>query len=230
MPNLDRDGDVWLLNLGGDENRFNPAKLAELNEMLDEFERAAGPRALVTRAQGKFWSTGLDLDWMLANQDQAAGLIGDVQLLLARFLLLPAPTVAAIAGHAFGAGAMLTCAHDQAVMRADRGYWCLPEVDLGLSFTHGMGGLIRARLPIRTSHQAMTTGRKYGGAEAAGAGLVDVAVTEDLVLSIAIERVAPLAAKAGPALGAIKAQIYAAEVTGLRETVPSSVITGGATG
>ncbi len=218
MPHLDHDGDVWLLNLGSGENRFNPAMLAGLNEVLDEIERASGPRALVTSAEGKFWSTGLDLDWMLANADQAAGMLRDVQLVLARFLLLPVPTVAAIGGHAFGAGAMLSCAHDQAVMRADRGYWCLPEVDLGLPFTHGMDGLVRSRLPIRTSHEAMTTGRKYGGAAAAAAGLVDAAAAGDLVLTRAIERAAPLAAKAGPSLGGIKARIYATVVAGLRES------------
>jgi Delta3-Delta2-enoyl-CoA isomerase len=57
---------------------------------------------------------------------------------------------------------MLALAYDLAVMRADRGYFCLPEVVLGMPFTPGMNALIRARLPIAAAHEAMTTGRRYG--------------------------------------------------------------------
>ena len=58
-------------------------------------------------ARGKFYSNGLDLDWVLAHPDQWSAYVADVQALLARVLALPMPTVAAVTGHAFGAGAML---------------------------------------------------------------------------------------------------------------------------
>ena len=64
--------------------------------------------------------------------------VGRVQGMLARFLTLPVPTAAAVVGHAFGAGAMLALAHDFRVMRADRGYFCFPEVDIRIPFTPGM--------------------------------------------------------------------------------------------
>jgi enoyl-CoA hydratase/carnithine racemase len=63
---------------------------------------------------------------------EATGFLDDVHRLLGRILTFPAITVAAINGHAFAGGAMLATAHDFRVMRDDRGYWCLPEVDLGL--------------------------------------------------------------------------------------------------
>ncbi len=56
-------------------------------------------------------------------------------------------TVAAVNGHAFAAGAMLATAHDHVVMREDRGYWCLPEVDLGLPLTAAMYAVVAAHLP-----------------------------------------------------------------------------------
>src|SRR3954468_3285619 len=67
MPTLDRDGDVYLLNLGDDENRFNPEWVGAVEALLDEVAAAEGPRALVTTATGKIWSNGLDLEWMGQN-------------------------------------------------------------------------------------------------------------------------------------------------------------------
>ena len=66
-------------------------------------------------------------------------------------LAIVARSLAAPDSDVFAAGAMLALAHDLAVMRSDRGYFCLPEVDLGIPFTPGMNALIRARLPIATS-------------------------------------------------------------------------------
>jgi enoyl-CoA hydratase/carnithine racemase len=138
-----------------------------------------------------------------------------VQALLVRVLTLPMPTVAAIQGHAFAAGAMLTFTHDWRVMRADRGFLCLPEVDLGMPFTIGMDSLIRAVLPPATALEAMTTGQRYGGVDAAAAGAVTRAVDADSVVAAAVELVGPLAAKAGPALGTIKGRMFAAQVAAL---------------
>jgi enoyl-CoA hydratase/carnithine racemase len=216
MPHLERDGDIWLLNLGDGQNRFSPAWLGAVNEALDAVENATGPRALVTCADGKVWSTGLDLDWLGEHGDQLADFLRAVHRLLARVLVMPVPTVAAVQGHVFAAGAMLACAHDQTVMRADRGFWCLPEVDLGLNFTPGMDALLRARLPARAAHQAMTTGRRYGGADALAAGLIDATADAGKVVSAAADLAGPLAAKAGPTMGQIKAQMYGSVLAALQ--------------
>lgn len=216
MPQLDRDGDVHLLDLGDDENRFNPPWLAAVGALLDEVEAAPGPKALVTRATGKFWSNGLDLAWLGENSDQAGPFVDSVHALFARVLALPVPTVAACQGHVFAAGAMLALAHDFRVMRSDRGFFCLPEVDISIPFTPGMGALIQARLAPQTAHEAMTTGRRYGGGDAVAAGVVDEAVAEDRVVAAAVERAAALAGKAGPTLGAIKEQMYAGPLALLR--------------
>jgi hypothetical protein len=66
------------------------------------------------------------------------------------------------------ADGMLALAHDFRVMRADRGFFRLPEVDMAMKrgFSDGMTAVLRARLPAVTLHEAMVTGRRYGGAEA----------------------------------------------------------------
>ena len=116
------------------------------------------------------------------------------------------------------AAAMLALAHDFRVMRADRGFFCLPEVDINIPFTRGMSGLIQGKLTPRTAHEAMTTGRRYGGTDALAAGIVDAVAHEDDVLSSAIELARPLAGKAGPTLGIIKSRMYPAALDALRDT------------
>ena len=158
MPKLDRQDNVFVLDLGEGENRFHPDWIAEVNGALDEVEKAEGHRALVTTATGKFYSNGLDLEWLSAHADQHQEYIGSVQELLARMLSLPLVTVAALQGHTFAAGAMFSLAHDFRVMRGDRGFWCLPEADINLPFSPGMSALIQSRLAPQTAHEAMVTG------------------------------------------------------------------------
>lgn len=216
VATLTRDGEIYLLDLGAGENRFDGQSVAEIGAALDEVASAEGPRALVTCATGKYFSNGLDLEWLSAHQDRWESFVDEVHGMLAKLLSLPVPTAAAIQGHAFAAGAMLTLGHDWTVMRADRGFWCLPEVDIGLPFTPAMDALIGSRLPRRTAHEAMTTGRRYGGPEAHLAGIVDAVADEDAVQAAAIERVGPLAGKAGPTLGTIKETYHSWALRALR--------------
>jgi len=219
MPTLDRQDDVFVLDLGDGENRFHPDWIAAVGDALDEVEKSQGPRSLVTAATGKYYSNGLDLDWLLAHMDEREGYVVSVHELLARILSLPVITVAALQGHTFAAGAMFSLAHDFRVMRADRGYWCLPEADIKMPFTAGMAALIQSRLSPLAAHHAMVTARRFGGVDAASAGIVDQAVAEDAVRSAAIEVAQAQATKAGDILRAVKTQMYAPTLSVLRNTV-----------
>jgi enoyl-CoA hydratase/carnithine racemase len=209
-----RDG-VIVLDLGDGENRLHPDLLEAVHAALDEVERTKGPCALVTTATGKFWSNGLDLDWLAADPSRYEPYLAGIHALFARVLTLPVVTVAALQGHTFAAGAMLSLAHDVRVMRADRGFWCLPEADLGLPFTPGMSALIQARLSPATAHEAMVTARRYGGTDARAAGIVDHVAGDDAVRPAAEDLARSLAAKAGPNLAAIKNGMYGPAVRAL---------------
>jgi Delta3-Delta2-enoyl-CoA isomerase len=215
MPSLRRTQDVFVLDLGEDQNRFNAEFLDSLDACLDEVE-AAAPCGLVTTARGKVFSNGLDLEWMATQGEGALAFLGRVHEMLARVLEIGVPTVAALQGHTYAAGAMLALAHDQRVMRADRGYFCLPEVDLGIAFTPGMTELIASRLPSPAMHEAVVLGRRYGGTEAAQAGIVAEAVDEQSVLSSACERAGALAGKDPATMQTIKQRLYAPALAALR--------------
>ena len=214
-----RHDTVTVLNLGDDENRFSPDWLDCVDAALDEIE-AGEPTALVTVANGKFYSNGLDLQWLSANGEKAQWYVDRVHGLFARVLTLPVPTIAAINGHAFGAGAMLALAHDFRVMRTDRGFFCLPEVDIRIPFTPGMAALVQAKTTPRTATAAMTTGRRFGGPDALAAGIVDATAEESALVTSAVGTVAPLVGKDPGTLGAIKSTMYASTIAAL--TTPQS--------
>lgn len=209
LPSLRRDGDVWILDLGGGEGRCNPDRNAALLDLLAEVGSEPPPRALVTTSTGKVWSNGLDLDWMGAHPERAQEVIDGTHRVFAAVLEAGVPTVAAVQGHAFAAGAMLALCHDHVVMREDRGWWCLPEVDLGMVFTPGMQALVAARVPHRAAHQAMVTGRRYTGPEAVAAGIVDEVAPEAEVLATATARAAARAGQDGRTLRGIKRRLHA---------------------
>lgn len=152
---------------------------------------------------------GLDLDWAFRERkDSFPEYIGAVLGVLARVLTLPCVTVCACNGHAFGAGAQLLAAHDYRLMRADRGYFCMPEIDMRAHLHPGMTALLAARLPGQTVHEVLATGRRYGGADARAAGIVEEALSEAELLPHALAIAAPLAAKAHPVMKRIKADLY----------------------
>jgi len=223
MPYLQRDGAVFVLDLGvagsaGTENRFTPDWLGEMEQALQQVLGSSGPAALVSTGTGKFYSNGLDLDWLSTHREETTDYVARIQALFAAVLTLPMVTVAALNGHTFAGGAMLAVAHDTVVMRADRGFFCLPEVDIHIPFSPGMAALLQARLPAATAHEAMTTGRRYGGKQALAAGIVQETAAEDDVLALAVARAAALTGKRGDTIGAIKSTMYAHVLAALADT------------
>jgi enoyl-CoA hydratase/carnithine racemase len=191
-----REGSVAVVQMRSGENRFNPPFIRELSRALDEAEHAEEPTALVLTGDGKFFSNGLDLAWMSGEgRDQAGEVLSGMLGIFARLLASPIPSVAALNGHAFAGGAMLALACDFRVMRTDRGYFCIPEIDLGLPLHPGMAALIQARLPKLTAHEAIVTGRRYGAVEALARGIIDYATPVVDLLPKAISVAGPLAGK-----------------------------------
>lgn len=191
------------------ENRFRADSIAAWNDTLDELEAVDGPLAVVVANDGKYWSNGLDLDWMSTATD-SGDFVETVHALFGRFLLFPAYVVAAVSGHAFAGGAMLAAACDARVMREDRGWWCLPEADLGLPLTAAMFATVQTALRRDTFVEAVTTARRYTGPEAVAAGIARAAVEEGDVVDRAVELAAAMATKDRATLANHKRQLHGA--------------------
>jgi enoyl-CoA hydratase/carnithine racemase len=199
---------VWVLDLGDDENRFSPEFLSSVDQALTAITDSSEPAALMITATGKFFSNGLDLDWVAANPEQWDTHVASVQSMFARVLTLPVPTVCAINGHCFAAGAMLALACDYRVMRTEKGFYSLPAIDIKIPLAIGMTSMIQSKLTPRAALDVMTTGWRYDAPMALEAGIVDSICDVADLQDVARKMVATLAGKDRHTLGTIKSTIY----------------------
>ncbi|KAI8063688.1 ClpP/crotonase-like domain-containing protein [Gilbertella persicaria] len=181
---LSREGPLFILHLHEKDNRFTTefcqAILKALQVVEDQFMASEGPvdMALVTLGNDKIYSNGLDLMHAVTYLP-----FMDVYLsMLKRLVTFCVPTVAAINGHAFAGGCMLALAHDYRVMRSDRGFMCMNEVDLPSPLAPGMAGLLRGKMGPKTFRDMVLQGHRFTAKEALENELVDMIVPQDQVL------------------------------------------------
>ncbi|SHG51635.1 Enoyl-CoA hydratase/carnithine racemase [Thermosyntropha lipolytica DSM 11003] len=166
-----KDGTVAIMIMNNGENRHNPvwaeAMLATYEEILADQEIKA---IVLTSSDPKYFSLGVDTNWL--GEQLKTGDYPTISKWLYRnsevfkaFLLSPVPTIAAINGHAFGNGAMLAGSCDFRFMRADRGYFCFPEIDLGIQFAPSMIEWMKRIMPYHLFIRLKFTGERVDARE-----------------------------------------------------------------
>jgi enoyl-CoA hydratase/carnithine racemase len=198
MVELDQRGDVFVLTLTAGENRWNTTFVRAIDAALDAVAASEGPAALVmASADAKFFSNGLDLDWMRSRDEHPGGdrkvFANEAMTLFGRMITFPVPTVCAIGGHAFGAGLMIALCHDVRVMRADRGYLCANEVELGMAIPEPELALFRHKVPMHAFYETVQLARRWSGPDALAHGMVQHLAEAGDVLPKAVEVAAGLA-------------------------------------
>lgn len=155
---------VATITLDDGENRFNPDFLNAFLDVLDDVEKSTDATTLiVTSSHAKIFSNGIDLEWLIPviqNNDiaKAKDFFYLLNQMFKRIATYPLVTVAAISGHSFAGGAIMSCAFDFRYMRSDRGYFCFPEVDLGIPFLPGMNALLKKAMPLYMVEYMQYTG------------------------------------------------------------------------
>ena len=204
----DWHGDVLVVSMNDGDNRLNPDSVALLHDAAAQVEQREGAAALVLTGSGKFFSNGLDLDRVAKSPEELGITVDLLCRLFGRLLLLPCVTVAAINGHAFAGGALLSSVFNYRIMRADRGFWCLPEADLKMPFTEGLFAGLSSHLSTQTLVEAMTTGRRFNGPQALASGIASELVDGEGVVERSIAYAASMADKAGPIMAGYKVQLF----------------------
>lgn len=214
---IEKSEEIAIAMMNNGENAFNGSFLGAINEALREIESDNNLRAAVfTGSHEKYFSTGLDLNWIiqLSNEERLSFLLA-WEKLLHRAFTFPKPLVAAINGHAIGAGLFFALCADWRVMRRDRGWCCVPEIDLGLELPPGNISLISHVVGSRNTDYLALTGRRVAAEEAQRVGMVDE-VEE-------IEDVIPKSVLMARELGRKNLQQYASHKLNLRSH-PSRVL------
>jgi enoyl-CoA hydratase/carnithine racemase len=207
MIDISQEGAIHTLLMNAGENRWNLAFVRAFSAALDAVEAALarddGPAALVTAsADPKFFSNGLDLDWIggLAEHDpdgERAAFSDEFMKLMARLITFPVPTVAAVGGHAFGAGMMCALCHDVRIMRADRGFLCANEMQIGFRIPTPELALFRHKLSGSAFFETVQLARRWTGESALAAGVVQQTASAEALPGAAralAEQYAPLGA------------------------------------
>lgn len=197
---LEKQENVYLLTLTNGEraNTLTDAVLDEYHAALDEVEASQGNTALViTSEDPKFFSNGIDLEYIKSKGMEYLFSHFGARLdqLLMRVALINFPTIACVTGHAYGGGALLASACDFRTMRADRGFFCFPEVDIKLAFTPAMLASVNLLRNEQLRFEMALTGRPVGGEEAAKRGIVDAAFGAEELLPKTLAMAAQLATK-----------------------------------
>ncbi len=224
-------GHVAVLTWDSGENRFNPDFLEATLACLDEIEHKTEAQVLVVCSKHeKIWSNGLDLDWLMPivmAQDAKTSKAFFYRLndLFKRVLLYPMPTIAAINGHAFAGGAILACAFDFRFMRSDRGFFCFPEVDLGIPFLPGMMALLRKAMPSKNLVDMSLTGRRMTSAECVAAGIMVGDAPGDALMEKVMAFAKPLQKRRNVVLP-IKKTLYCEEMRIFDEEDPPIIESG----
>ena len=125
---------------------------------------------MLTSSDDKFWSLGINTEWfnekIESDNIQAVSDWFYENNKVFRFLLMcPFPSIAAITGHAFGNGLMLAGACDFRFMRADRGFLCLPEIDLGIQLLPSMIRWMKQVIPHHLFIRMKWSGERIAAAE-----------------------------------------------------------------
>lgn len=157
-------------------NAIGPVMRDELMAVADELAADSEARALVIAGDDKSFCAGADLD-AIFGQGESPDEIRDAELSYYRSFLwvheLPFPTVAAVNGHAIGAGANLALVCDIVVAG--------PGARFGITFSriglHPGGGctyFLTRRLGVGRAMRAILRGDTFVGADAVQAGVADV--------------------------------------------------------
>lgn len=221
MIELEKDGNIHVVTMNNEQNMICPAWQDRMLEILDIMENDHGAgTAMVLIGQDKFFCNGLNLEVLMQLDQASQAKFGPKMAEIhRRLLLLPFPTVAAVNGHAFAGGAFVAMSCDYRIMREDRGWICISEVDAGVPLPDSMMDVLRGKVPPATARDAILTGKRYAADEAIAAGFADGKAPMEGLLDAAKALATNLATKDPGIFKIIKQNYFGSMAAGLQPEI-----------
>lgn len=216
------DVDVFIFHMEGTpndsgdgfKNQLNDKFVADFSNALDEALKMSDEgrnAAIVTVSKGKHYSDGLDLGYVIGLQsvEEKITFLKSVELLYYKLLTFPMITVAAVNGHSFAGGMLLSLAHDYRISNEEKGFWCMSEIDIPAPLTPGFSALLNAKLNPAIASHMMTTGSRLNAKEMQQHGVVwQTAKGESAVLEAAVKLAAKHGVKSKSVMREIKEDLW----------------------
>jgi enoyl-CoA hydratase/carnithine racemase len=205
---------VGVITMNNGENRHNPDFVRALLTAFDEIEGdPLTSSVIISSSDPKNWSQGIDLQWMagaMAKNDLQGirDFMYGLNRIFKRILLYPMPVIAAINGHAFGDGTIMACACDFRFMKADRGFFCFPEIDINIPFLPGMLAITRKAIPYYKLEELVFSGKRTGAPELEAHHIIVKAFENEEVLMREALSFAKSYAKKRPIFGEMKKRMH----------------------
>ncbi len=193
-------------------NAFSHAMTAKLGRLLADAEADRSVRCVVVTGAGeRAFSSGHDLNEMLADRDNASDEALNDPFVLPR--RMRTPTIVAINGHAHAAGFILALACDIRVCEAHADF-AAPGARIGLLPIGGQISWLSTLVPLGVAYEILATGRRVDATEALRIGLANHVVPTGEGLRKALEIAQSIAANSGTVIASIKAGLVLTALEG----------------
>lgn len=218
MLQVEEKNNIFEVTFGEAGSEICDGWVSRMLGAIDGIERSLSTdSAVVITGTNKYFCNGLNLTKIqLLSEQGIKQLREDVAQIHYRIQSMPVPWIAAINGHAFGAGALLAMSCDIRLQSKGKGWFCFPEVDIGVPMVDEMMFLLEQKLSKQTLHQALLTGKRYTAEQARDAGLVDIASEADNLMEEALFLAAELGRKNKGSYGGLKLQLNSKTIQRLK--------------
>jgi len=174
----EKDGTVAIMTMNNGENRQNPEWAEAMLDTYDEIIADQEIKSIVlTSSDPKNFCLGVDTEWLMnavmgEKYTEISYWCYRNSEVFKAMLMAPVPTISAITGHTLGNGAMLAGACDFRFMRADRGYFGFPEIDMGIQFAPSMIEWMKRIMPYSLFVRMQLSGERIGAEELERYGVI----------------------------------------------------------
>lgn len=198
------DGDILILTIDNEarRNAFTSEMTLQLGEALDAAEADGSVRCVVITGAGELaFSSGHDLNELLADRDHAADAKLNAPFYKPR--QMTTPTIAVVNGAAHAGGFILALSCDMRVCEPNADF-AAPGARIGLLPIGGQISRLPALVPLGIAYEMLATARRVSADEAARHGFVNRIAERGQALTVGLEMARLIAANSPSVVAAIK--------------------------
>ncbi|MEM1019536.1 MAG: enoyl-CoA hydratase/isomerase family protein [Pseudomonadota bacterium] len=205
--NLETRGETQILRMTrAPVNALGPDMLAQMDAIMDEMSAAPPSGGLVLSGLEKSFCAGIDTKALAGfSEAEKAAALSLIDKIMAKLYSLPIPTVAAVQGHAIGAGFIIALACDWKFLALAPGKLGLNQIAVGIKYPPVPINIVLKEIPQPHVRRLTLGGALMTAKETADLGLFDAALAPEELLDAAVQRAQELAAH--PGFATVKAQV-----------------------